>query len=316
MTTLRGISLATFWMLMQFHATPLQAQEAPPETTAVTGSKGVLVMAHGGKEEWEAGILETVRPLRERYPLEVAFGMADAVSLQEAVDRLTARGVRDIAVVRLFISGDSWFDRTAQILGLREGAPPRPFHKGEAANDDDHGMRVAFWELDSDASFGMSRPGLADAETMDQVLLDRARSLSEDPALEDVLILAHGTGDDAENERWLEKMDERAQELRLHGGFHRVQVATLREDWPEKRESSAEKVRSFVRMTNIDGRTPIIIPFRVFGFGPYAEVLDGLDYRSDGRGLIPHPAVAEWIDRQARALFAEMTGTVAGGNAR
>ena len=40
----------------------------------------------------------------------------------------------------------------------------------------------------------------------------------------------------------------------------------------------------------------------VSGFGGYAEVLEGLDYRADGRGLIPHEAVTRWIDRQARAL--------------
>lgn len=305
MTIVRGLPLATFWLLMQMTAGQAHAQ-AQTQHQAQSGREGVLVMAHGGREEWEAGVLASVAPLRDRYLLEVAFGMADAASLQEAVDRLEARGVDEIAVVRLFISGESWYERTAQILGLQPGAPERPpLQQGTMEDGAGHaeGHRMEFWELDSNARFVMSEPGLADAEPMADVLLDRALALSETPSQEDVLVLAHGTGDDAENARWLEKMDARAQRLRLEGGFHRVQVATLREDWPEKREPSAAAVRAFVEEAMSNGHTALVIPFRVFGFGPYAETLEGLDYRSDGRGLIPHPAVARWIDEQASVLL-------------
>jgi hypothetical protein len=48
-----------------------------------------------------------------------------------------------------------------------------------------------------------------------------------------------------------------------------------------------------------------VIPFRVQGFGPYAKVLEGLDYVSDGQGLIPHPSVTEWIGHQAETLRTE-----------
>lgn len=309
MTIVRGIPLATFWLLMQMTAGQTQAQtQTQPQQQTQRDRDGVLVMAHGGREEWEAGVLESVAPLREHYPLEVAFGMADAASLQEAVDRLEARGVDDIAVVRLFISGESWYERTAQILGLQPGAPQRPPQQHDTTEHSDAhtGHRMEFWELDSDARFVMSEPGLADAEPMADVLLDRALALSETPSREDVLILAHGTGDDAENDRWLEKMDARAQRLRLEGGFHRVRVATLREDWPEKREPSAAAVRAFVEEASSGGRMALVIPFRVFGFGPYAETLEGLDYRADGRGLIPHPAVARWIDEQVSKLREEV----------
>jgi len=95
---------------------------------------GVLVMAHGGAPEWNQGVLETVAPLTGSHNLEVAFGMADAVSLQEAVTRLEQRGADRIAVVRLFISGESWYARTEQILGMREGAPAR----AEAAGHPEH----------------------------------------------------------------------------------------------------------------------------------------------------------------------------------
>src|SRR5690606_24507656 len=95
---------------------------------------GVLVMAHGGSPEWNQGVLDTVAPLTDDHNLEVAFGMADAVSMQEAVSRLEQRGADRIAVVRLFISGESWYERTGQILGMRDGAPSRE----EAAGHPQH----------------------------------------------------------------------------------------------------------------------------------------------------------------------------------
>jgi len=95
---------------------------AAPLALAAEPDLGVLVMAHGGGAKWNGEVSTMLTPLRADYPLEIAFGMADAASLQEAVGRLEARGVRRIAVVRLFISGESWFERTQQILGLRAGA--------------------------------------------------------------------------------------------------------------------------------------------------------------------------------------------------
>src|SRR5688572_22647795 len=65
---------------------------------------GVLIMAHGGPREWNESVLAAAKPLGGRNNIEVAFGTADAATLQEGVSRLEARGARRIAVVRLFVS--------------------------------------------------------------------------------------------------------------------------------------------------------------------------------------------------------------------
>jgi hypothetical protein len=66
-------------------------------------------------------------------------------------------------------------------------------------------------------------------------------------------------------------------------------VETLREDWPDKRQAAEVRIRGFVERADREGGRAIVIPFRVQGFGPYTEVLNGLDYVSDGRGLVPSP---------------------------
>ncbi|MEX0738642.1 MAG: hypothetical protein WD071_04820 [Pseudohongiella sp.] len=302
MTIIRGVSLATWCFLMQ--ATAIHAQNL---STISEGKFGVVVMAHGGAQDWNNGVTEMLRPLSRQYDMEIAFGMADAYSLQEAVSKLESRGVTDIGVVRLFISGESWLERTAQILGLQEGAPerpePEPAMHGEHGGHAQHsGHRMEFWRVDSDARFRLSQEGLSEAPEMDAVLIERVMGLSSNPANEDVLILAHGPGDDAENERWLQYINERTDALRNGYNFNNIKVATLREDWPEKREAAQQIVRDYVGAANAASRTALVVPYRVHGFGPYADVLEGLDYVADETGLVPHPAVADWIERQIQSL--------------
>ena len=271
---------------------------------------GVLVMAHGGSQQWNKEVLAAIEPLKTEHNIEVAFGMADAASLQQGVEKLESRGARRIGVVRLFISGESFLERTEQILGLSPGAPQRAAaqqeHEGHAAG----GHSMAFWRIDSQSAFAVSRQGLVEAPEMANVLVERARTLSKEPQREDVLILAHGPGDDAENERWLAHLEARAEPVRRALPFRTVRVETLREDWPEKRKEAEQRIRSYVENAAKNGRA-IVIPFRVQGFGPYAEVLQGLDYTSDGRGLVPDAGVTQWIEHQIATLEAAEFRTAA-----
>jgi hypothetical protein len=261
---------------------------------------GVLVMAHGGPPEWNQAVLDAVAPLRSRYRIEVAFGMADAGSMEQSVRRLESEGARRIGVVRLFASGESWRDRTAQILGIAPGAPARPQHAEHAA-EGHHGHAMGYWKLDTQAAYALSDEGLLEAPAMGAILADRARAVSRNPAQEDVLVLAHGPDSDAENERWLAQLNARADAVRAVG-FRRVQVETLREDWPDKRRAAEARIRDFVETAARSGGTAIVLPFRLQGFGPYAKVLTGLDYVADQHGLLPHPNVTNWIEQQIAGL--------------
>lgn len=265
---------------------------------------GVVVMAHGGTAQWNDEVEAAVDPLRARYPVAVAFGMADPATLQVAVSQVERQGASRIAVVRLFISGDSWRVRTEQILGVRPGAPLRAGPPAAAAGHEHGGGEPAgaLWRIGTRARLAMSQEGLAEAAGMGEVLLDRARALSADPRREVVLIMAHGPGDPAENARWISWIEARAETVRRALPFRRVLVMTLREDWPEHREVAVREIRSAVQAATSNGHTALVIPYRVQGFGPYAEVLDGLRYLSDGRGLLPHPAVTRWIADQVEEM--------------
>jgi sirohydrochlorin ferrochelatase len=277
-------------------------------------SIGVLVMAHGGGAVWNAEVETMLAPLAKDYPLELAFGMAEAASLEGAVKKLEARGVDRIAIVRLFISGESFLDRTEQILGLAPGADPKPApaahdghdaHAGHGAPAAAHasmGHDMALWRIETKSSFAISKEGLADAPEMGAVLVERVRALSTDPKNESILILAHGPGDDAEDQRWLKMIDQRAEAVRRFAPFKAVRAETLREDWPEKRVVSEARIRAFVETGSRNGGRVIVIPFRVAGFGPYAGVLKDLNYVADSKGLLPSDEVEHWVRRQVKEL--------------
>ena len=76
--------------------------------------------------------------------------------------------------------------------------------------------------------------------------------------------------------------------------FRAVEVVTLREDWEGKRVLAEARIRDIMTRGSEAG-TVIVIPFRVAGFGPYADVLEGFEYAADGTGLLPHDGMADWV---------------------
>lgn len=276
--------------------------------TAVSANpdNGILVMAHGGDAAWNRDVEATVAPLREKYAVEIAYGMARTSTLREAVQRLESRGVERIAVVRMFISGESFLAPTQYILGLRpelDGAMGHHMEGGDHAAPSGTMHMEKPEPIDTRAMFLLSKSGVGESPLIDRILADRVKALSTDPAREMVLIIAHGPGDDTENEAWLQHMDARARAIEALGPFRSVHVETLREDWPHRRAEAEQRIQRHVEQATDSGVRVIIVPFRVAGFGPYREVLDGLEYVADGKGFCPHPLMTEWIEQTALACF-------------
>jgi sirohydrochlorin ferrochelatase len=300
------------------------AQEKP------AGDKvGILIMAHGGTPEWNAAVEDAVAPLREHCPVVIAYGMAEPASLQPGVAELETMGVNKIAVVRAFISGESFLHQTEYLLGLRPDAPAyfvmhdhaaMKSDKGDAAN---HASAHAGHSMDQSGNHGnhgshdsgdsqskpdpintssqliLSQPGLVDSPLMAGILRERVKALSKNPAEESVLILGHGVGDDRENDALIAKMGALTGGINELGKFREVRAETLREDWPDKRKPAEDRIRAFVAKGNENGGNVIVVPFRLFGFGEYNKVLEGLTYVSEGKGLLPHPIITDWLKAQA-----------------
>lgn len=252
-------------------------------------------MAHGGGAVWDDAVRAAAASIDGQVPTEVALGMANRATLSDGLARLAARGVGRVAVVRLFLSGSSFREQTLYYLGLSEEAPERFLLMGPGSSDPDardpipHGLALA-----------THTHGLLTSTQARAILGDRARSESRNAARESVLFIAHGMGDEDENRQVLGAL-ETAAGLLAGEGFARLHSITLREDWPEAREEAEHQIRAFVDGERAAGHEVIVIPARLFGFGPYAEVLGERVYRA-GDGLLPHPAISDWIRETATSV--------------
>ena len=275
-------------------AMPMMRMPPPPPPVVVSdaapgnGGHGVLIMAHGGGEVWNETVIEAAADARHEGPVVVAFGMAHPVSMQQGVDTLDELGAERVSVVRLFVSGESFRTDTRYLLGLSEEGPELPWVKAPL----EHDLEIATHER-----------GLMGSPEVSQILLTRALALSRDPAGESVLLIAHGMGDEGENDRVLDSMRLAAGRI-AEVGFREVEVAALREDWEEARVTAEAAIRSFVESRAAAGRRVLVLPYRLSGFGPYAKVLQGLDYAA-GDGLLPHDAISRWIERTAAGVACE-----------
>ena len=261
---------------------------------------GLLLMAHGGAKEWNTAVEAATYEISDKYPVEIAFGMADAGSIEESIKRLESRGVQDVGVIRMFVSGESWRQRTKQILGIEEGAPSK--EEANKKSQPDMFMPMGFWRIETGLKFFVSEDGLADADEMDDVLVSRIQGMSREPEREVAVVIAHGTGSDEEDARWVQKISQRTEVAKDVLGLRDIKVFTLREDWFAKRGEAENNIRTYIEAASESGLIPIVVPFRVHGFGPYARVLEGLDYKADGLGLLPHENVGLWVENQAEFL--------------
>lgn len=287
----------------------VMALAGTPTALAAESGEGILLLAHGAHAPqghdhasgsvWNANVEQLGRRLDTRRPTEVAFGMADPRSIQAAVDRLERRGVKEIAVIPLFVSSHSpIIGNFRYILGLQANLA----------------KTTRLRQLDRVSSTARFRfAGAMDAHPfVSEILLERALAVTDEPAVTGVVVIAHGPNDEEENRRWLRDMEAHSQFLRERGGFRSVTVLTHRNDAPAPVKAQARAV--FRQRVADAARTgaAVVVPLLLSAGGIEAEVeadLAGLAYRF-AQPLMPHPNIERWVEAQAQALLADGTPPV------
>jgi len=253
-------------------------------------------------------------------PTEVAFGMATRANLQGAVDRLRSRGVTEVVAVPLFVSSwSSVITSTEYLLGQRPDAPPElatyaRMNHGTGTSRTDHGAHGAATHpphATPDPSTPVTSPipirmthALNAHPVVADILTDRARSISRNPAEEAVVIVAHGPVGEEENRRWLADMASLAARVQQAAPFSAVDYLTLRDDAPKPvRDQATAELRAVATKHLAAGRRILVVPLLV-SFGGIEkglrERLDGLAYTMPAAALVPDARLVEWVAGMAR----------------
>ena len=273
---------------------------------------GILLLAHGGKPEWNARVTELAAQVDKRKPTEVAFGMATRANIQIAIDRLVARGVTEIVAVPLFVSSwSSVITSTEYLLGQRAEAPAalaafaRMNHGGgaghAASGHEGHAGHAAAdgtSPVTSPVPIRMT-PALNDHPIVAEILATRARSAGHSPAAEALVIVAHGPTEEDDNRRWLADMASLTKRLASIEKFGSVDYLTVRDDAPKPvRDRATAELRAIVEKRTAAGQRVLIVPLLISYGGienGLRERLDGLSYAMAKAGLMPDDRLVTWV---------------------
>jgi sirohydrochlorin ferrochelatase len=278
-----------------------------PQTSA---RPGILLLAHGGNEIWNSNVRDIVTALERDRPAEVAFGMATRATIQAAIERLEAKGATEIIAVPLFVSSHSSIVRSTEyLLGLRAEAPPElaryaKMAHGPAGDHAGHGAAAA--TVDGTAPVvtrlrvRMTR-ALDDHPLLAAIVADRARSISQTPAREAVILAVHGPVPDSDNAGWMRDLGAIATYVK---GYAAVDTISLRDDAPAPvRDAATAQLRDMVTRRRAEGRDVLIVPV-LLSYGGIEKGLktrlEGLEYRIPSQGVAPDARLVEWVKAMAK----------------
>lgn len=286
---------------------------SPSLALAQAAKPGVLLLAHGGKPEWNERVFEVAKRVDDSKPTEVAFGMATRANIQAAIDKLAARGVTEIIAVPLFVSShSSVITSTEYLLGLRKDAPKdlaifakmnHASHGAPAA--DDHSAHAGHAPAVDPASPVTTKLPIRMTAALNRhpivgaIVADRAKSISAAPEKEAVILVAHGPVPDDDNKRWLDDMAVLAEHVKGNAPYASVDYMTVRDDaGPAMREAATKELRDKVSAQVALGRKVLIVP-HLMSFGGIEQGvikrLEGLDYTMTKQALMPDGRLVQWV---------------------
>lgn len=265
-------------------------------------------MAHGGNKDWNEKIQGVAAEVDKEMPTEVAFGMADRSALQEAIDKLTTRGVKQIVAVPLFVSThSSVIESTKYLLGLRSD-PPKEL--ADLPMDHDVHDMNGYTMADAGPKKPLPQPvkcsvplhmtpALDRHPIVAEILSDRAAAIGKNPARDVLILVAHGPNDDQENAQWLADMAALAKLIAAHTSYARIEYVTLRDDADAPvRDQARAELREHAQAANDAGYHVLIVPL-LLSYGGIEnglrQRLDGIEHTLSPQALLPDARIAQWV---------------------
>ena len=261
-------------------------------SNGVQAEQGVLILAHGYREQGDAAFKEKMQPIADVLPLALSFGMSMMMSdhIQLGIDDLEAAGAKEIAVI--------------PVVSTRHNTMMRQWEYIFGQRDEPAYAEVA--QVTSNAKLHLISP-IEDDPLVAEILIDHASELSSDPANELVVIAAHGPTFEDDNIQELAMLENIAKVIREDSDFENVVGVTLQDDAPpEIRDANVARLRGMVTEANESGQNVIIVTNLMGTRTVQAKLrkdLKGLDYKFNAKGISSHDNFMKWIMESMRDEF-------------
>lgn len=261
---------------------------------------GTVVVAHGGDSLWNAQVKLGVRKAKLDGPVEVSFLMGPEASksrFQDAVGRVVKNGASQVVVVPLLVSSHSGhFEQIRYLAGLTDSLSAVMQHHLHHAGIERPTTRVSI----------RVAPALDDSHELARALTDRALAAEPEPAGRALMLVGHGPNSAEDYASWMKNLRVVSDSVRRWSGFGDVRVELLREDAPALvRAEAVLRLRELIGMQHqLTGQPVTVIPILISRGGisrsRIMQDLQGLPIRYAEDALMPHEAIARWIERRAR----------------
>ncbi len=269
----------------------------------IPGSVGVLLVAHGGGELWNARVdslaAAFARSPGVRAAVAVSFLMGDAAAkrpFQAMVDTLARRGATRVVIVPVLVSSHSGhYEQIRWLAGKTDSLDSEMMHhlhmSGVTRSPRGLPMTVA---QAMDAA-----PELAVA------LASRVRALAPAPQGRAVMLLGHGPNSAEDYAAWMHELRPVADSVRTLTGASSVMVEMVRDDAPPGvRAEAVTRTRELIQLQRAaSGHDVLVVPILVSS-GAVSDVklprdLAGLPIVYNGAPILPDSALVAWVQRRA-----------------
>jgi len=288
-----------------FAANVLASTELAAQTR---GSVGTVIIAHGGDSSWNAGVAEIAAAVRTGGPVEVSFLMGSGAArarFQDAVAKLERAGATEVVIVPMLVSSHSGHYQQIRYLA------------GEDITLDEtmaHHLHMAGIERSSSKLPMRLAPALDNSPEMARVLAERASALAraqnDAPSNRALLIVGHGPNSAEDYAQWMLNLRQVSDSVRAWTGFRDVRLELVRDDAPAPvRAEAVLRTRELIDLQRqLTGRDVIVVPVLVskgaVSRSKLPQDLAGTPSIYAGEPLLPHTAMARWVERRVRESVA------------
>jgi len=283
-------------MFLQYVTAVISAILTPMAAPLDTGEVGLLVVAHGASQEWNAQVIDLVGQVNWTMgPTETAFLMGEDVAThdwKQSVTRLIANGATSIVVVPLMVSSHG--EHYRQILYYAGKADRLPEDLSAHAHEGPF-HPVPMWVTRA----------LDDAPELAETI--GLRWLEGAPGSRPLVLLGHGPSENDDAEAWLTDFASVARHLRNQGHREEIRLALLRDDAsPPVRTKAIRALRDTISTLASRSGDSVTVMTILVARGAMTRIkipvdLEGLPVHYIPSVLTPLPPIARWIERVAQA---------------